>query len=111
MAVLRKSFSDIKTHSGRVDQTSTPYLVYMKISCLEMEKARKGKEREGALNRVNNINARFREIEAEKARLLEATGERKAGNAQEVTGINTDTTIARPETVTQRGRGKFKLRY
>ena len=35
-----------------------------------MEKARRGKERESALQRIAIIDARFREIEAEKAALM-----------------------------------------
>jgi len=51
-----------------------PYRAYMKISCLEMEKARRGSERESAMHRVRIIDERFREIEAEKAALLKALG-------------------------------------
>ena len=35
-----------------------------------MEKARRSKERESAMLRVNSIDERFREIDAEKAELL-----------------------------------------
>jgi hypothetical protein len=70
---------DIRTLAGTVDQVATPYRAYMRLSCLEMEKFRRGKERESAMHRVNNIDARFAEIEAEKASLLQVLGERGAG--------------------------------
>ncbi len=65
-----KSLKDIRTHAGRVDGTVVPYKAFMKLSCLEMERFRKEKERSSAMTRVNNIDKRFREIEAEKASIL-----------------------------------------
>jgi hypothetical protein len=62
-----KSLQDIRTHAGRVDEAAIPYKAFMKMSCLEMEKFRKERERMSAMIRVNNIDRRFREIEAEKA--------------------------------------------
>jgi hypothetical protein len=70
-----RSLTDIRTLSGSVDQAAIPYRAYMKISCLEMEKLRRGKERESAVHRMKNIDTRFQEIEAEKAALLQALGE------------------------------------
>ena len=67
-----RGLQDIPTLSGRVDQTALPYKAYMKVACLEMEKVRRGKERESASFRVKNIDARFKEIEDEKAALLQA---------------------------------------
>ena len=43
---------DIRTLSGRVDRIANAYMAYMQITCLEMEEARKGRERESALQRV-----------------------------------------------------------
>ncbi len=42
----------------------------MQITCLEMEKARKGREKASALQRVETLDGRLRDIEAEKASLL-----------------------------------------
>ncbi|RJX35694.1 MAG: hypothetical protein C4525_03305 [Desulfarculus sp.] len=69
-----RGVQDIKTHSGRVSPLSEPYRAFMRISCLEMEKARKGKERDSALHRVGLIEQRFREIEAEEAELVAVYG-------------------------------------
>jgi hypothetical protein len=69
-----RSVRDIRTYSGRVDAGGVPYLAYLKIGCLEMEKARREKERDGALARVQNINSRINDIEAEKSIILEKLG-------------------------------------
>jgi hypothetical protein len=74
MAIPTKSVRDIKTLSGRVDQASLPYRAYMKLSCLEMEKARRLRERESASQRIANIDARLQEIEAEEEELLQSVG-------------------------------------
>lgn len=65
-----KGVQNIRTHAGRADQSAQPYQIYLRIGALEMEKARRAKERESAMARVNNIDARFREIEAEQNALL-----------------------------------------
>ena len=71
-----RGVKDLRTHSGQVDQTSLPHKAYMRISCLEMERARRGVERESAMVRVRGIDERFREIDEEKAALLEGLGHR-----------------------------------
>jgi len=102
MAIQRRGLQEIRTLSGRVDQASIPYRAYLKISCLEMEKVRRGKEKEVALERLKNINARFREIEAEKGKLLKALGEhdsdKPAPDAERKGGP-------------RKNMGGFKLRY
>ena len=69
-----RSLQDIRTLEGWVDLAKQPYRAFMKITCLEMEKARREKERESALHRVENIDERLREIEAEKAGLMKVLG-------------------------------------
>ncbi|MGC8658863.1 MAG: hypothetical protein ACP5U1_07290 [Desulfomonilaceae bacterium] len=66
---------DIRTYSGRVDAGSVPYLAYMKVSCLEMEKARRERERNSALTRIQNIDSRIHDIEAEKNIIIEKIAE------------------------------------
>jgi hypothetical protein len=77
-----RGLANIRTRSGASDQVSEPYKAFLRIGSLEMEKARRGKEKESALNRVQNIDARFREIEAEKSELLEAIGITASGDAR-----------------------------
>lgn len=77
MRVMRplKGVKDLRTHSGKVTAKFAPYLMYMQITCLEMEKARRSKERASAVARVAAIDARFRDIETEKSELLRGLGE------------------------------------
>jgi hypothetical protein len=70
MADIRKGLRDIFTLSGRVDRVSLPYRAFLKISCLEMEKARRTRERVAALKTMEKIDIRLQEIEKEKAALL-----------------------------------------
>ena len=81
MPVPRRTLRDIRTLAGRVDRIANPYMAYMQITCLEMEKARKGRERASALHRVETLNARLREIDAQTTALLHALAERGAAPA------------------------------
>ena len=100
-----RGLQDIRTLSGKVDQVSHPYRAYMRISCLEMEKARRGEERASAMHRVNNIDARFREIEAEKAELLKTLDERSSDNRPAHARVDN------PRAAHRRSTGGFKVRY
>ena len=107
MAVPKRTIrglQDLRTYSGTVEQVARPYRAYMRISCLEMEKLRRGQERKSAMHRVENIDARFEEIEAEKAALLTMIDDTK-----------TSQTIGAPgrETKTSTGHSNdgFKIRY
>jgi len=74
MPIQRKglrSMKDIKTHAGSVGQTFYPHKAFMRISCLEMERARRIKERESAQLRIKAINDRLKEIDMEKSTLLD----------------------------------------
>jgi hypothetical protein len=100
-----RGLQDIRTISGRVDQSFHPYKAYLRIGCLEMEKARRGSERASATHRVKLIDARFQEIEAEEAALLQNLGERNSDTP------TTDAKGAEPGTGLRRGKGGFKIRY
>lgn len=71
-----KGLKDIRTCSGRVDRTHEAYMAYMRITALEMEKARRDREKQSATSRIEAIDARLAEIEAEKESLLVQLGER-----------------------------------
>lgn len=73
-----RGLRDIRTRSGRVERMGVPYMAYMKISCLEMEKARREKEKSSAEARIRNINQRLGEIEDEKGCILVHLGERQS---------------------------------
>ena len=94
-----RGVQSIRTYSGKVDQIGHSYKAYMRISCLEMEKYRRGQERESAMHRVNNIDERFRQIEVEKAALMQTLGQTESGKA------------VKPNIGPNRGKGGFRVRY
>ncbi len=105
MAIPKRNMrclQDIRTLSGGVDQTVLPHKAYMKIACLEMEKSRRGKERESASFRVKTIDARVEEIEDEKAALLQAQAEQNKRSPTD----GPKSGIRLP-----RAAGGFKLKY
>lgn len=105
MAIPRRGVSNIRTRSGTVDQADIAFKTYLKMSCLEMERARRSKERESAMQRVKLIDARFQEIDAEKDDLLKSQGER---NGERSNGKPID---ARPNPAPSKKAAGFKLRY
>ena len=104
MAIPSRTLRDIRTLTGKVDRIAHSYMAYMQITCLEMEKARKGREKSSALQRLENINGRLRDIEAEKAKLLQALAERGAASAAGAPSPGSNPAAPRS------ARG-FKLRY
>ena len=94
-----RGVKDIRTHAGRTNLAAPPYQAYFRIGALEMEIARRATERESAMKRVNNIDARVREIEAEKNALLKKI----AADRQELY----------PESNPKKkeAAGNFKIRY
>jgi hypothetical protein len=67
-----RGLEDIRTVSRPVDDRNVPHRAYMKLSVLEMEKFRRGKERQNALAKVSQIDQRFRDIEVEKRGIMAA---------------------------------------
>jgi len=103
---IMKGVQDIRTLSGRVDEGTIPYKAYMKISILEMEKFRRGKERQSAMERVQKIDQRFLDIEAARQEIfsaLEAKGVRRPVPGPRGPEVPTEA----PRTTT----GPFKIRY
>jgi hypothetical protein len=97
MAVPLRGLQDIRTITGRVRKATLPHEAYLRISHIEMEKARKTVESEKARQLMADIAARLEEIEAEKTALLQSVGER-GGNSL-------------PRTGPPRSTGGFKIKY
>ena len=76
MAIPRRGIQDIRTLTGKVRKATIPHEAYLRISHIEMEKARKTLESEKARQLMADIAARLAEIEAEKASLLQSLAER-----------------------------------
>jgi hypothetical protein len=98
MAIPRRGIQDIRTLTGKVRKATIPHEAYLRISHIEMEKARKTLESEKARQLMADIAARLAEIEAEKASLLQSLGERGGKATLGLTGPSRHT-------------GGFKIRY
>jgi len=75
-----RGMKSIRTIGGMADAAATPHKAYMRLFVLELEKARRQQERDSAARRVQNIDTRFREIEAEKTELLAIAGACRTGD-------------------------------
>jgi hypothetical protein len=104
MAIPTKGLTNIRTLSGRVDQVSLPYRIYMQITCLEMERARRDRERKSATQRIMEIDARVKQIDQAKQELLQAVSAKGKGLPARLPGLEVKPTI-------RRGAGGFKIRY
>ncbi len=71
MAIPRRGIQDIRTLTGKVRKATIPHEAYLRISHIEMEKARKTQESEKARQLMADIAARLAEIETEKENLLQ----------------------------------------
>jgi len=103
---IMRGVQDIRTLSGRADDGTIPYKAYMKLSILEMERFRRGKERQSALERVQKIDQRFKDIEAARQEIfgaMEAKGVRRPVPGPKGPEEPTEA----PRTTT----GPFKIRY
>ena len=104
MAIPTKGLNTIRTLSGRVDQLSLPYRSYMQVTCLEMERARRGMERKSASQRVALIDARIEQIEKDKQELLRAVALAGQSTPARLPGLELKPTP-------RRSAGGFKIRY
>ncbi|AEB09626.1 hypothetical protein [Desulfobacca acetoxidans] len=77
MAIPRRGLQDIRTVTGKVGKATLPHEAYLRISHIEMEKARKLVESEKAKQLMADIATRLQEIESEKNRLLQEMGDRE----------------------------------
>ena len=96
-----RTVQNIRTHSGNPGQRTLPYQAYLRVAILEMEKHRRQKERESAVTRVTDIDARFRDIDAEEQELLGTVGKAAAPPAKG----KTEATDA------QENGAPFRIRY
>jgi hypothetical protein len=97
-----RGLRDIRTHSGRVNRVGIPYMAYMSISSLEMEKARREQEKLSALTRIGDIEKRLQEIESEKDSILKRLGERQQNALQKAGNLKNEAVSS---------KSGFKLKY
>jgi len=107
MAIPTRGLNHIRTLAGRGDVLRLPYHCYMQVTCLEMEKARRGAERRSAMERVAAIDKRLACIEREKAealmRIAEGPAPPKPARKQQV--------VVRETSGPAAGRTGFRIRY
>jgi len=99
-----RGLQDLRTISGSIDDRSVPFRAYMKLSILEMEKFRRGKERLSALAKVRDIDKRFDDIEAEKQEILASMAAQ--GGPRGCLHERERPTVSRPA-----APGTFKIKY
>jgi len=82
----------------------------MRIASLELEKFRRGQERQSAMSRVKSIDDRSREIEAEQSLILKALKARKAREDPRK-ALKVRKARCLSDTVSGAPRPTFRLRY
>ncbi|MDO9532784.1 MAG: hypothetical protein Q7O12_11735 [Deltaproteobacteria bacterium] len=98
MTIPRRGIQDIRTLTGKVRKITIPHEAYLRISHIEMEKARKTMESEKARQLMADIAARLAEIEAEKVSPLQSLAQ---GGGKATLG----------RTGPPRHTGGFKIKY
>jgi hypothetical protein len=71
-SVPHRGLQDIRTMSERISDANNPQRKYLALAMLELERARRNREKESASQRVESINQRLRDISAEQSELLAA---------------------------------------
>lgn len=97
MSKPSRGLQDIRTLSGKVGKSHHPYKAFLRISHIEMEKARRLQESAAARQLIADTAARIQELEEEKDGLLKGMGER-SGRLE-------------PQPAPPRSTGGFKVRY
>ena len=69
-SVPRRTASNIRTRADRASAVANPENKFLTLAVLELERVRRGKEKQSADERSRDIGARLLEIEQEEARLL-----------------------------------------
>jgi hypothetical protein len=71
-SVPSRGLQDIHTMSERISDADNPQRKYLALAMLELEKARRNKEKRSSSQRVASIDQRLADITAEQAALLAA---------------------------------------
>ncbi len=72
-----RTLQDIQTHSQNVEQSMSNHQLHLRLSYLEIEKDRRSKEKESMQFRLQKIDNRLEEIEAEEKKLMQCLNARK----------------------------------
>jgi hypothetical protein len=96
-----RGLNSLRTLAGQADKRVPVYKAYLRVSFLELERARHGQEIGTTRARLERMTDRCRQIELEKATILAAAGQASA------------TAIATPAAVRtlRNGRRRFGVSY
>ncbi len=101
-SIPRRGVQDIRTMTERISDVDNPQRKYLALAMLELEKARRLKEKQSSSQRVANINQRLADITAEQTELLAAAE----------TSLDTSESGQHGKTVNSDSRsGGFKISY
>jgi hypothetical protein len=100
-SIPRRGVQDIRTMTERISDADNPQRKYLALAMLELERARRNKEKQSAGQRVRNIDQRLADITAEQTELL------SAAEAELDTSVRTQRQ-ADPDSPSE---GGFKLSY
>jgi hypothetical protein len=103
-SVPRRGIQDIRTMSERISDADNPQRKYLALAMLELERARRNKEKHSASQRVSNIDQRLADITIEQAELLAAAEAELETSARPQQGD-------RPADADSRSGCGFKLAY
>ncbi len=108
-----RRIQNIKSSAGKMARAAVPkeskdYQLFMQITCLEMEKVRKGVERNAAVSRVHGIDTRLNEIEVEKTSLLQRLAQRANADSKPP---EASSPLARIAPAGRASTGSFHIRY
>ncbi len=101
-SVPNRGLQDIRTMSERISVVNNPQKKYLALAMLELEKARRTREKRSANQRVSSIDQRLADIAAEQTELLAAAETELETSAAERQGQAEDSD---PQ------QGGFKLAY
>ena len=71
-SIPSRGLQEIRTMSGRISDADNPQRKYLALAMLELERARRDKEKQSASQRVANIDQRLADITIEQMDLLAA---------------------------------------
>jgi len=108
---IMRGVQDIRTLSGRADEGTIPYKAYMRLSILEMEKFRRGKEKQSALDRVRKIDQRFQDIEVTRQEIFNAMEGKKVRRPVPTEPSEMERVTAGTEAAPRTTNGPFKIKY
>jgi len=106
-----KSSSGKATRAG-ANRSYKDHELFMQITCLEMEKARKIVERQAALTRISEIDARLSGVESERVALLRQLADRGAIASQsDPAAVVPESEALAPRNAVASSPGGFRIRY